>query len=87
MSGIALSPKGAYAIGDEGGVPKTFISRPDRHAYRLIVTELSSGEVTLPSGTKFKSTATATDVLKEMTQKDKDRELSNKLKQKGTDSV
>ena len=67
MSGVILSPKGSYAMDDEGGVPTTYIAR----TYQLPVTVLPSGEVELPSGAKLPSTATAADVLKKMTQEDK----------------
>lgn len=82
ISGVILSPKGAYAMDDEGGTSRTLISRP----YRLPVTVLPSGEVELPSGTKLPSTTTAAGALKAMTQKDKDlgQELARKPLQAGT---
>lgn len=67
MSGLILSPKGAYAMSDEEGAPKTRISTP----YQLPVTELPSGDFVLPSGVKLPPTASAEDVLKAMTPEDK----------------
>ena len=67
VSGVILSPIGAYAQDDEGGAPRTSIAR----SYRLPVTELPSGEVELPSGTKLPSTTTAAGALKAMTPEDK----------------
>lgn len=67
MSGVILSPMGAYAMDDEGGAPSASISR----SYRLPVTVLPSGEVELPSGAKLPKAATAADVLKKMTLEDK----------------
>ena len=64
MSGIVLSPMGVYAREDDG----TSISR----SYRVPVTVLPSGDVELPSGTILSPKATARDVLKEMTQKNKE---------------
>ena len=82
MSGIILSPMGAYAMDDEGGAPGTSISRP----YRVPVTVLPSGNIELPSGTIVSPNATARDVLKEMTQKDKEigQALGRKSLQPGT---
>ncbi|MDI9638463.1 hypothetical protein QPK87_03230 [Kamptonema cortianum] len=82
MSGVILSPMGAYAMNDEGGVPRTSISR----SYRVPVTVLPSGDVELPSGTILSPKATVADALKAMTQKDKElgQELEHKPLQPGT---
>lgn len=82
ISGIILSPKGTYAMDDEGRAPNASIARH----YRLPVTVLPSGEVELPSGTKLPSTTTAAGALKAMTQKDRDlgQELTHKPLQSGT---
>ena len=83
MSGVILSPKGTYAMGDDEGASKTIISTP----YRLPVTELPSGDFVLPSGVKLAPTATPEDILSAMTLYDKIRGRDNKPLQSGATYV
>jgi hypothetical protein len=82
MSGVMLSPMGAYAVHGEWGESRTSIPK----SYRLPVTVLPSGDVELPSGTILSPKATARDALKAMTQKDKElgATITRKALQPGT---